>query len=263
MTATEDLPGLPAGIVEFFQGDEFLMGGYLEYGVGGGVDDPFSGGELLRSVIPDHIGAGIGRIAQPAPAGGGFKSVQHFLGETLGIGGQGFRGNDARDLPMADGGILALALFCQPGIGAGSVAFGKAFHTVDIAQTGGDHIGDVQLGRGGAGGQGVDAHITEDGGIGHGADTERVQYDQKNPFHRFTSKNNAECEMQNAKLPEFTFCIMHSAFSVSFYLFSMATATSRATFIMVVKAVWRSAEEVSSPVMTWSEMVQMHSALLL
>ena len=43
-----------------------------------------------------------------------------------------------------------------------------------------------------------------------------------------------------------------------FYLFSIATATSRATFIMVVKEFWRSSAEVSTPVSTWSEMVQMH-----
>ena len=44
------------------------------------------------------------------------------------------------------------------------------------------------------------------------------------------------------------------------YLFSMATAVSSATFIMVVKEFWRCSEVVSSPVRMWSEMVQMHSA---
>ena len=39
---------------------------------------------------------------------------------------------------------------------------------------------------------------------------------------------------------------------------SMATATSSATFIMVVKAFCRSVAEVSSPVRMWSLMVQMH-----
>ena len=38
----------------------------------------------------------------------------------------------------------------------------------------------------------------------------------------------------------------------------MATATSSATFIMVVNAVWRSSAVVSTPLSTWSEMVQMH-----
>ena len=42
----------------------------------------------------------------------------------------------------------------------------------------------------------------------------------------------------------------------------MATATSNATFIMVVKAVCRSSEVVSTPLRTWSEMVQMASARL-
>ena len=42
---------------------------------------------------------------------------------------------------------------------------------------------------------------------------------------------NAECKMQNffKYILHYAFCILH------FYLFSMATATSRATFIMVVK----------------------------
>ena len=51
------------------------------------------------------------------------------------------------------------------------------------------------------------------------------------------------------------FAALNNNFS---YLFSMATATSRATFIMVVKAVWRSAAVVSTPLRMWSEMVQMH-----
>ena len=46
------------------------------------------------------------------------------------------------------------------------------------------------------------------------------------------------------------------------YTRSIATATSRATFIMVVKAVWRSSAEVSTPFRTWSEMVQMQRPLL-
>ena len=53
------------------------------------------------------------------------------------------------------------------------------------------------------------------------------------------------------------------SFSKKAYLFSMATATSRATFIMAVKEVSRSSEVVSSPVSTSLEMVQMHRARLL
>ena len=42
----------------------------------------------------------------------------------------------------------------------------------------------------------------------------------------------------------------HRTFFILHYLFSIATATSRATFIMVVKAVWRSSEVVSTPFST-------------
>ena len=43
---------------------------------------------------------------------------------------------------------------------------------------------------------------------------------------------NAECKMQNSlkNILHYAFCILHLI-----YLFSMATATSKATFIMVVK----------------------------
>ena len=41
------------------------------------------------------------------------------------------------------------------------------------------------------------------------------------------------------------------------YLLSIATATSKATFIIWVKAVWRSSAVVSAPIKMWSEMVQM------
>ena len=43
---------------------------------------------------------------------------------------------------------------------------------------------------------------------------------------------NAKCRMI-----DIPFCIMHSAFCIIYYLPSIATATSNATFIMVVKAV--------------------------
>ena len=113
-------------------------------------------------------------------------------------------GYQSGDLPVTDGGVLAHGCFRQSGVSAGgSISLGQNLNTVNVAQTGSDHIGDAQLLGRGAGSQGVDTRISEGLRIRHSADAEGVQHDQKYPFH---------------------------------YLFSMATATSKATFIMVGKA---------------------------
>ena len=58
----ENFPGFPAGIVQLLKGNHILMGRHLEHGVGGGVDDPFARFHVLPAVIPDHVGAGIGKV---------------------------------------------------------------------------------------------------------------------------------------------------------------------------------------------------------
>ena len=130
----EDASGLAAGVVKLLQGDLLLMGRHLEHRVGGGIEDPLAGIQLLLAVIPDHVGAGIGQVAQPAPAGGRLKGVQHLFRKALGIGGQRVRGHHTRDLPVADGGILTHGGLRQPGHGSGgSGGLGQTVHPVDAA----------------------------------------------------------------------------------------------------------------------------------
>ena len=176
VVAPQDLAGLVAGIVQLLQGDQLLMGRHLEHRVGGGIDDPLAGIQLLLAVIPDHIGAGIGLVAQPAPAGGLLKGIQHLLGEALRVGGQGLGRDHTGNFPVADGGILAHGAFRQPGIGpCGGLHPGQTLHSVNVAKTRGDHIGNVQLPGGGAGSQGIDIPISKGFAVRHGADAEGIQ----------------------------------------------------------------------------------------
>ena len=185
--APENFSCLAAGVVQFFQGNPILIGRHLEHRVGGGIDDPLAGALLLLTVVPDHVGAGIGSIAKHPPAGGRFKFIQNLFRKPLRVGRQGRGRNQARDFPVADGGVLTHGGLPQPGhrtCGGGS--FGKAGNPIDIAQSGGDHIGDLKLCRGCTGGQGVDAHIAKAFGIRHLADAEGIQNNQKDALFHIT-----------------------------------------------------------------------------
>ena len=173
----ENRPGLAAGVIQLLQRDQLLLSRHLEDGVGGGIDDPLSGFQLLLAVVPDHLRAGIGQIAQPAPAGLAFKFLQNLLWEALGIGGQRLGGHHAADLPVADGGVLAHGGLPEPGHRTGGgIRLRQAVHAVDAAKARSDHMGDVENAGGLAGAQGVHPHVPELLRIGHGADAEGIQY---------------------------------------------------------------------------------------
>ena len=183
----QNFPRLAAGVVQLLQGDPLLMRRHLKHGVGGGVDDPLAGFALLLAVVPDDVGAGIGQIAQHAPAGLLLEGVQNLPGKTVGEGGQGLGGDHTGDFPMADGGVLAHGAFPQPGEGAGGGGgLRQAGHAVDVAQSRGGHVGNVQLLGGGAGTQGIDPHVPEGFRVGHRADAEGIQNDQKYSLHTIT-----------------------------------------------------------------------------
>ena len=176
MVTPQNLASLVTGIVQLLQRDQLLMGRHLEHRVGGGIDDPLAGIQLLLAVIPNHIGAGIGLVAQPAPAGGLGKGIQHLLGEALRVGGQGLGRDHTGNLPVADGGVLAHGAFRQPGIGScGGIHPGQTLHPVNVAQTRGDHIGNVQLPGGCTGSQGVNVPISKGFAVRHGTDAEGIQ----------------------------------------------------------------------------------------
>ena len=105
--AAQDLPGNAAVFVELLHGDHVLMGGDLEHGVGGGVDDQIPGPHVLVAVFVDDGCAGPGRVGQHAAAGSFAEGRENLLREAVRVGGQRIGGDHARDLPVADGGVLA------------------------------------------------------------------------------------------------------------------------------------------------------------
>ena len=100
-----------AGVVslQLLQRDDVLVRRDLEHGVCGRINDEVSRAHMLRAVLCDDLGAGPGSVRQNAAARRLAEGLEHFLGEAVGIGGQRIRGNDARDLPVADRGVLARA----------------------------------------------------------------------------------------------------------------------------------------------------------
>ena len=62
---------------------------------------------MLLAVITDDIGAGIGLVAEDLIPGFGRECIKQFLRETVREGGQRLSAEQTRNLPMADGRILA------------------------------------------------------------------------------------------------------------------------------------------------------------
>ena len=166
--ALQDPPGNTAVLVELLQRDDLLMGRNLEDGVSGGVDNQVPGLHMLVAEFVDDGGAGPGGVGQDAAARGLPEGLQHLLGEAVGIGRHGIRGDDAGNLPVADGGVLAHGGLGQLAVGAaGFFNRSQEFQTRDIAETGCPHVGDRQQLGSGAGAQGVDAYVAELGGVPH------------------------------------------------------------------------------------------------
>lgn len=118
MLSDEDLTGDAAVFIQLLQRDDVLVRRDLEHGVCGRINDEVSRAHMLRAVLCDDLGAGPGSVRQDAAARRLAEGLEHFLGEAVGIGGQRIRGNDARDLPVADRGVLAHGGLCHAGAGA-------------------------------------------------------------------------------------------------------------------------------------------------
>ena len=131
---------------------------------------------LVTECIDDRC-AGPGGIGQPATAGDFRQRIQNFSRETIGIGGHGLRGNDTGNFPVADGGILTHGCFLKSCHRTGGrVHFRQAGHTISVAEARCDHVGDMQLRRSCAGGEGIAAYVTKLIGIRLRTDAKRVEY---------------------------------------------------------------------------------------
>ena len=156
----------------------------LEHRVGRGIYNPLARLQLLRPIVPNDVSAGIGPVAQDAPACGGLEGLQHLLGKALGIGGQGLRRYHPRNLPVANGGVLSHRGLRQPGHRpSGAWLPTQKGQPLDVSQSGPLQIGNMQLPGPGAGPEGIHPHAPKPLRIRHRPCPTGVQHNQENTFH--------------------------------------------------------------------------------
>ena len=173
--------------VQLMHRHQLLVRSHLKDAVGAGVNDEGILPHGLLAVIPEHLCAGIGLVAEHLVAGLFLERMDEFLREAVREGGQRFRADHTGDLPMADGGILAHALLLQAGKGPrrGSGLL-PCRHTVDVEQAELLQIGAVKVRVLCNGTEGIGARVAKGGCIRLCADAKAVQNDQKHTFfHSF------------------------------------------------------------------------------
>ena len=160
-----------------------LVGRHLKDAVGAGVDDEGVLGHGLLAVVLEHLGAGVGLIAQHLVAGLGLKGGDQLGRKALREGGQRLRADHARNLPVADGGVLAHALLLQAGVGPDGRGGGAAGgHPVDVEQAHPAQVGAAERRMARDGAEGVGPLVPKGRRVGLGPDAEAVQHDQKYTF---------------------------------------------------------------------------------
>ena len=112
--AGEDLSRDPAGLVELLERNRLLVGRDLEDGVGGRVHDPLAGALVLLAELVDDLGPRGGLVAEHAAPGAVREALDQLEGETVRVRRHGHRGDDAHQLPVAGGRVLALGALEQP-----------------------------------------------------------------------------------------------------------------------------------------------------
>ena len=181
--AGQHLAGDAADAVQLGHRHKRLVGRHLKDAVGAGVDDQGVLGHGLLAVVFQHLGAGVGLVAQHLVAGLCLKGGDQLGREPVREGGQRLRADHAGDLPVADGGVLAHAGLLQPGVRPdGGGVFGPGVHPVDVEQAQTPQVGAVKGGVAGDGGQGVGPLVPKGRRVRLSPDAEAVQYDQEYSF---------------------------------------------------------------------------------
>ena len=182
----QNLPRLAAGIVQLLQGNPFLVRRHLKHGIGGGVDDPLAGFALLLAVIPDDVGAGIGQVAQDAPAGLLLEGVQNLFGKPLGKVGRGW-GRSHRRFP--NGRWWCPCPWSFPSAGrtpVGAAALGRQVTPSILPSPAAVMLGMSSFGEVAQARRVLTPHVPEGLRVGHRADAEGIQNDQKYSLHTIT-----------------------------------------------------------------------------
>ena len=144
---------------------------------------------MLLTIVADDLGAGIGLVAKHLIAGFCGESIQQIFRETIRESGQRVSTQQARNLPVADGGVLTGAGFAQTGKAADWLGNRSAAgHAVQIKHA---QLGEVitpEIGVPGNGSQGIGTGITKLRGVRLSPDAETIENDQENTFcHRVIS----------------------------------------------------------------------------
>ena len=85
------------------------MAGYLEYGVGGGINDGVSRLYMLVAQLVYYYGSRSGVVAYGFASDGSLDLIHYLLGESrFGKCGEGVFRNDSGDLPVPRCSVLAV-----------------------------------------------------------------------------------------------------------------------------------------------------------
>ncbi len=95
-------------VVELLERDRLLVGGDLEDGVGGRVDDPLARLLVLLAELVDDVRAGRGLVPEHAARRPVHERVDHVVREPVRVGRHRGRGDDAHQLPVPRGRVLPL-----------------------------------------------------------------------------------------------------------------------------------------------------------
>ena len=132
---------------------------------------------LLAQLI--QYGRAAGRlIAQPAAADGGGKSVHHLRREAVRIGGKRLFKLEARNFPMAGGGILAAGSLGHAAVGARCGRIARQVGAGDMGKAQPVHMGQIKRRPLGDMPHGVRAFIAIGGRVRRVAHAHGVQYNQ-------------------------------------------------------------------------------------
>ena len=132
----QDLARGPAAVVQLLERDGLLVRGDLEDRVGGRVDDPLAGLLMLLAELLDDVRPRRGLVPEHAAPGPVHERVDHVVGEAVRIGRERLRRQDAHQLPVAGGRVLALRALGQPAGDGGCARLRRtALERLDVAET--------------------------------------------------------------------------------------------------------------------------------
>ena len=175
-------------VVKLSRGDDRLVGGYLKYAVGRGVENKRTRSQMLLSEIGNHLSARIGQIAQHASSAKLCEPVNDIGWESVGEGWKSAVRYLSRYLPVPDSRILTLGCLGHSRAERGRrVRSAKEGQTVDISDTHLDKIGDLQLGGGGNAPQRKRSDVTESLGVGRLSGPQAVKDYYKGSFNIHSS----------------------------------------------------------------------------